>query len=207
MAVLSFLESMKLAEKYGIEFAPYFYARNGKELESAGRKIGFPAAIKLVSSTISHKTDVGGVVLNIRSIAEAKRAFSKLRKLGGFEGVVVQKMLKGKEIIIGGKQDEQFGPTILFGMGGIFVEVFRDYSIRICPITGKDAKEMVREIKGFKLLEGYRGKPGVNIKAVERELFKVSRMLMKEKRIKEMDFNPLMATRQGVIAVDARVVI
>ncbi len=207
MAVLSLVESMKLAEKYGIEFAPYFYARNEKELESACGKIGFPAAIKLVSNTISHKTDVGGVVLNIKSIAEAKRAFLQLRKLGGFEGVVVQKMLKGKEIIIGGKQDAQFGPTILFGMGGIFVEVFRDYSIRICPITSKDAKEMVREIKSFKLLEGYRGKAGVDIKAVEKELLKVSRMLMKEKRIKEMDFNPLMATERGVIAVDARIVV
>src|SRR3990167_486821 len=189
MAVLSFPESMKLAEKYGIEFAPYFYARNEKELESAGRKIGFSAAIKLVSSTISHKTDVGGVVLNIRSIAEAKRAFAQLRKLGGFEGVVVQKMLKGKEIIIGGKQDMQFGPTILFGLGGIFVEVFRDYSIRICPITQKDASEMVNEIRGHKLLSGYRGKAGVDIRAIENELLKVSRMLMQEKGIKELDIN------------------
>jgi acyl-CoA synthetase (NDP forming) len=92
-------------------------------------------------------------------------------------------------------------------MGGIFVEVFRDYSIRICPISPKDAKEMVTEIKSYKLLEGYRGKAGVNIKAVEKELLKVSKMLMKERRIKELDFNPLMATEQGIVAVDARVVV
>jgi len=207
MAVLPLTESMRLAEKHGIRFAPHFFARNEELLEKGCLKVGFPVAIKIVSSTISHKTDVGGVVLNIKSIAEARRTFSKLRKLDGFEGVVVQRMMKGKEIIIGGKQDEQFGPTILFGMGGIFVEVFRDYSIRICPITRKDAREMVREIKSFKLLEGYRGKPGVDVNAVERELLKVSKMMMKERRIKELDLNPLMATKQGVVAVDARVVV
>ena len=207
MAVLSIVESMRLAEKHGVRFAPYSFVENEKGLEHACGKIGFPVAMKIVSGKISHKTDVGGVVLNIGNIPDARRAFGRLGKLQGFEGVVVQKMLKGKEIIIGGKQDEQFGPTILFGLGGIFVEVFRDYSIRICPITRRDAREMVREIKSFRLLEGYRGKAGVNIGAVEKELLKVSKMMMRERRIKELDFNPLMATKEGVVAVDARVVV
>ncbi|MEK6941800.1 MAG: acetate--CoA ligase family protein, partial [archaeon] len=108
--------------------------------------------------------------------------------------------------IIGGKTDENFGPTILFGLGGIFVETFKDYSVRVCPITPLDAKEMVQEIKAHQILIGLRGKKGANIPLIEKEILKVSKMLLSEKKIKELDLNPLIATPHDVVAVDTRIV-
>jgi len=190
-----------------VNFVPTISARTEAEVIRACHKIGFPLAIKLSSSIISHKTDVGGVVLNVHSNNDAIHAFLKLKKKKGFESVVVQKMVSGTEIIIGGKLDENFGPTILFGMGGIFVETFKDYSLRICPITSRDASEMISSIKGIALLKGTRGQKGTNLKLIQKELLKVSRLLVKEKQIKELDLNPLIATQKSVLAVDARIIV
>ena len=144
MKLLSLTESIKLVKKYGVQFAPSRQAGTAEEAARAAEELGFPVALKLISSKISHKTDIGGVALNIENSAGARKAFARMRKLRGFKGVLVQKMVRGKEIIIGGKRDEQFGPTILFGLGGIFVEVFKDYTVRVCPITVRDAREMVQ---------------------------------------------------------------
>ncbi|AJF59532.1 MAG: acetyl-CoA synthetase I subunit beta [archaeon GW2011_AR10] len=207
MKLLSLTESIKLVKKYGVQFAPSRQAGTAEEAARAAEELGFPVALKLISSKISHKTDIGGVALNIENSAGARKAFARMRKLRGFKGVLVQKMVRGKEIIIGGKRDEQFGPTILFGLGGIFVEVFKDYTVRVCPITVRDAREMVQGIKAYPILAGFRSKKGVNIKAIEKDLLKVNRLLMKEKNIRELDINPLIASAKGVTAVDARVVV
>ena len=207
MPTLNLFDSMKIAKKHGIKFVETIPAKTEKETIDACKKIGFPVAMKLVSSKISHKTDAGGVILNIDSNKEAANAFNKLKKLAGFKAVAVQKMVKGIEIIIGGKTDENFGPTILFGLGGIFVETFKDYSLRVCPISPFDAKEMVHEIKALQILKGVRGKKGANIPLIEKELLKISKMLLKEKKIKELDLNPLIATPTNLIAVDARIVV
>ena len=207
MKLLSLTESIKLVKKYGVQFAPSRQAGTAEEAARAAEELGFPVALKLISSKISHKTDIGGVALNIENSAGARKAFARMRKLRGFKGVLVQKMVRGKEIIIGGKRDEQFGPTILFGLGGIFVEVFKDYTVRVCPITVRDAREMVQGIKAYPVLAGFRSKKGVNIKAIEKDLLKVNRLLMKEKNIRELDINPLIASAKGVTAVDARVVV
>ena len=207
MKLLSLTESIKLVKKYGVQFAPSRQAGTAEEAARAAEELGFPVALKLISSKISHKTDIGGVALNIENSARARKAFARMRKLRGFKGVLVQKMVRGKEIIIGGKRDEQFGPTILFGLGGIFVEVFKDYTVRVCPITVRDAREMVQGIKAYPVLAGFRSKKGVNIKAIEKDLLKVNRLLMKEKNIRELDINPLIASAKGVTAVDARVVV
>ena len=207
MKLLSLTESIKLVKKYGVQFAPSRQAGTAEEAAKAAEELGFPVALKLISSKISHKTDIGGVALNIENSAGARKAFARMRKLRGFKGVLVQKMVRGKEIIIGGKRDEQFGPTILFGLGGIFVEVFKDYTVRVCPITVRDAREMVQGIKAYPILAGFRSKKGVNIKAIEKDLLKVNRLLMKEKNIRELDINPLIASAKGVTAVDARVVV
>jgi len=206
MKTLRLTESIDLVKKHGVKFAEQDEATTEKDLEKAIEKTGFPIAMKLVSSTITHKTDVGGVKINIKTISEAKKEFSKMKKLGGFEKVIVQKMVRGTEIIIGGKRDVQFGPTVLVGLGGIYVEIFKDFSIGICPLSKRNAKEMIKELKAYPLLKGIRGKKGINISALEDEVVKVSKLMMKEKNIIELDLNPLIATDKEILAVDARII-
>lgn len=207
MRALNLLESMKLAEKYGVKFVETIHAKTETELLQACHKIGFPVAVKIVSSKIVHKTEKKAVFLSINTQKEALEAFSHLKSLSGFEGAAVQKMVQGIEIIIGGKTDPAFGPTILFGLGGIFVEVFKDYSVRVCPITSRDAKEMIESLKGYPLLLGVRGRKGANLALLKKELLNASKMLLHEPQIKELDLNPLIATPSSVLAVDARVIV
>ncbi|MCR4369276.1 MAG: acetate--CoA ligase family protein [archaeon] len=207
MNTLSLLESQKMAQKYGIKFAQSKNAASEEELEKACAELGFPIAMKIVSSQISHKTDVGGVAINIESLTQAKKKFSEMKKLEGFEAIALQKMLRGKEIIIGGKRDVQFGPTVLVGLGGIFVEVFKDYRIGICPIKRTEAKEMLESLKAYPVLAGVRGKKGVNLREVEDAIISISRLMMKEKKVQELDINPLIANSKNALAVDARIVV
>ena len=206
MALLDLAASKKLAQKYGIGFARSFTVGSERQVGEACRKLGFPVAMKIVSAKIVHKTEAGGVKLNLQSREEALQAFRRLKRLKGFKGVEIQEMLEGTELIIGGKTDPQFGPVVLFGLGGIFVEVLKDVSLRICPISRKDAREMVREIKGRPLLEGARGRKKVNLKALEDNLLKVSKLMQREK-VKELDLNPVVAVGNKVKAIDARVVV
>ena len=205
MVLLDLLESKALLERYGIKFAKGEFVKKEGELEKACKKIGFPLAMKIYSPKISHKTDIGGIKLNIQTPEEAKRAFSQLKRIPGFKGAYLQKMLSGTEIIMGGKRDAQFGPVVLFGLGGIYVELLKDVSMRVCPITSNDAEEMIREIKGYALLSGARGKQKANLKKIKSYLLKVSKLMQKEK-IAELDINPLFAFKNEVLAVDARVV-
>ncbi|MFH1663607.1 MAG: acetate--CoA ligase family protein [archaeon] len=209
---MDFIESKKLIEKYKIKFVEGKTVKNRKELIQAAKKIGFPLTLKVVSKDISHKTDAGGVQLNIHTAKQAEEKYALILRnvkknapKAVIDGVFVQKFIEGKQIIIGGKIDSQFGPTILFGLGGIFVELMKDVSIRICPISREDAKEMISEIKGYPILKGLRGEKSVNLKEIENTLMKVNSLMMKEK-IKELDINPLIANTKEVIAVDARVI-
>ncbi len=209
---MNFIESKKLVEKYKIKFVKGKLVKNKTELKQAIKKTGFPLAMKIVSENISHKTDVGGVQLNINTEKDALKKYNlilrnikKKKPKAKITGVFVQKFIKGKQLIVGGKIDQQFGPTILFGLGGIFVELLKDVSLRICPITREDAKEMISEIKGYQILKGMRGEKGINLKELESILMKVNKLMMKEK-IKELDINPLIANEKEIIAVDARVI-
>lgn len=205
MAVLDLSESKKLAKKYGVKFARSQTVKNERELKEAVKKLGFPLALKIVSEKIVHKTEAGGVKLGLRSEKEALKAFKELKKLEGFKAVEAQEMAEGTELIVGGKTDPQFGPVVLFGLGGIFVEILKDVSLRICPLTRQDAREMIKEIKGYKILKGARGREPVDLKALEDCLLKVCRM-MREENIEELDLNPLMASGKSLKAIDARVV-
>ena len=205
MALLDIQKSQKLLEKHGIKFAKSRTAKTEKELIKEIKKFKFPVAMKIISSKISHKTEAGGIKLNISNEAEALKAFNELKKLKGFQGTLIQEMLKGMEIIIGGKQDPQFGATILFGLGGIYVETLKDISLRICPITKTDAKEMIQEIKSYPLIKGTRGQKGINQKIIEKYLMQVSKLMMKEK-IKELDINPLIGNEKEIKAIDARII-
>ena len=207
MPVLDVFKSQNLLKKYGIPVAKSDLCRNESSLESALKTSRFPLAMKVVSPSIVHKTEAQGVKLDISSALEAKKAFNQLKKLKGFEGALIQEMLSGTEIIIGGKRDATFGPTVLFGLGGVFVEVMKDVSLRVCPISSRDATEMISEIKGYKLLTGFRGSEPVKLSALKDVLLKTSKMMLLEEQIKELDINPLFANSKGVTAVDARVVI
>jgi len=206
MVLLNVVDSMKLLRKYSIPVVKQEIVETPSRLKNACERIGFPLVMKIVSPKISHKTEVGGIKLNIHSLEEAKQAFSELKKLKGIESVLLQKQLKGAEVIVGGKRDAQFGPTILFGLGGVFVEVFEDVSLRLCPITLRDAGKMVTEIKGFSVLKGFRGEKPANISAIKQVLLKASEIMQKEK-IKELDINPLIVDEKKAIAVDARIVV
>ncbi len=209
---MDFIESKKLLEKYKIKFVKGKLIKNKTELINASKKIGYPIALKIISKQISHKSDVGGIAVNIQNEKQAIEKYNLIMKnvkkkmpKAIIQGIFVQKFILGKQIIIGGKYDRQFGPTILFGLGGIFVELMKDVSLRICPITRDDAKQMIQEIKGYAILKGTRGEKGINLKELENVLIKVNDLMMKEK-IKELDINPLIADEKEVIAVDARVI-
>lgn len=200
----------ELLAKYGIEYPKSGIAASREEAVAIARRVGFPVAMKIVSQKILHKTDVGGVSLDIKTMEEVKATYDDLSKKfssAGIDGVLVQQMAgKGAfELIVGGKRDSQFGQIIMLGMGGIFVEVFRDFSTRICPITEQDAMEMVNELRARPILEGARGTKPVDKRAIVSTLLKVSKLLEKENP-REFDINPLMASESGCVAVDMRII-
>jgi len=198
---------------YGVRVVESKTARTAEETMKAAKAMGFPVAVKLVSKTIIHKTEVGGVVLDVHSEGEAREAFlqikerlARISKEAEMDGVLVQKMVtEGVEVIVGVTQDPSFGPLIMFGMGGIYTELFKDAVFRIHPLTDIDAQEMVRAIKAYQLLEGWRGAKPSDIKALEELLLRVSAMVEDFPQIMEMDLNPLKALERGYAVVDARI--
>lgn len=199
-----------LLSKYGIPFAPFKMAKSLPEALSASQEIGFPVVMKAISPQALHKSDSGGVILGIGDAAEAEEAYKALeQRFSGMrlEGVLVQKMLgRGKntvELIVGGKRDAQFGQLIMLGMGGIFVEVYRDVTFRVCPIDKDDALEMIHELRSFPILMGARGRKPANLPALASALVRVSKLLEKENPA-EFDINPLLVDERGCVAVDVR---
>jgi acyl-CoA synthetase (NDP forming) len=177
--------------------------------------IGFPVALKLASRQIVHKTEFDGVKLNLQSASSVREAFRAIearvtreKGAGAMDGVVVQPMIYGGvELMVGVTQDLSFGPLIGFGLGGIHVEILKDVSFRVTPITDADAAEMVRSIRGYRLLQGYRGHPPADIPALEELLLRVSRLVEEVPEIEELDLNPVIALPpgQGCVVVDARI--
>jgi acetyl coenzyme A synthetase (ADP forming)-like protein len=190
-------------------------AVTAEDAAALARSIGFPVAVKLASHRLVHKTEIGGVRLNVADEATVREAFSDIRdrlvrdgNLDAMEGVLVQPMLAGGvEVMIGVTQDRLFGPLIAFGLGGIHVEILGDLIFRVTPLTDLDASEMVRGIKGFRLLEGYRGHPPADVAALEEVLLRLSRLVEEVPEITELDLNPIMALPpgQGCRIVDARI--
>lgn len=207
-------EAKKLLSKYGIPITKEFLAKHPEEAVKFAEKIGYPVVLKIQSPDILHKTDAGGVLIDLKNSQEVRDGFEKIienakkyNENAKIIGVLVQEMVKdGHQCIVGVKKDQQFGHVIMFGMGGIFVEVFKDVSFRIIPIEREDAKEMISEIKAYAILKGIRGFKPVNFKALEDTLLKVSKMVMKEKNIEELDINPLFVSSERVIAADARII-
>jgi acyl-CoA synthetase (NDP forming) len=191
------------------------FCRTVDEAVRVASRLGFPVAVKLASRQIIHKTDVGGVRLNLQDETAVRLAFAEIQdrltqdgKRDAMDGVLVQPMIfGGVELVIGVTQDPSFGPLIAFGLGGIHVEILKDVCFRITPITDRDAKEMIRGIKGYRLLEGYRGHPSADIAAIEDLLLRVSRLVEEVPEIAELDLNPVMALPpgHGCLIVDARI--
>ncbi|RLJ03281.1 MAG: acetyl-CoA synthetase [Candidatus Aenigmatarchaeota archaeon] len=203
--MLGYLEVNRLLRKHGIPKPKEFVMRKSSDLPS----IGFPVVMKLLSPDVIHKTDVGGVVTGIDSrkkVIETFRSFRELTKRRNFRfnGVLVQEELKGVETIVGIKKDPQFGHVLMFGLGGIFVEIMEDVSLRICPVRKSEIREMIREIKGYPLLKGFRGSEPVDEKKLVDVMKKVSVMAVEED-LKEMDINPLICNSKGCWAADVRI--
>ncbi len=213
--VLTEVESKQLVAEAGIPVIETKLAKTKAEAISISKKLGFPVVLKIVSPDIIHKSDIGGVKLGLSNATQVGKAYTeimaaakKANKKADIQGISVQKMARpGVEVIIGMSKDAQFGPVLMFGLGGVFVEVLKDVAFRIVPLNRRDASQMIREIKGYPLLEGYRGQEPANITVLEDLLLKLSDFVDKNPEIKEMDLNPIFAYKDRALAVDARVIL
>jgi len=213
--LLTEIEAKELLKGAGINVVETKLATSKEQAVAISQKLGFPVALKIASTDVIHKSDAGGVKLGLKTAAQVGKAYDDIMKSikksfpdAKIEGVSVQKMAKpGVEVIIGMSKDAQFGPVLMFGLGGIFVEILKDVSFRIVPLMKRDAKEMIREIKGFPLLQGYRGSEPVDLENLENILLKVSEFVEKTPEVKELDLNPIFAYKDGAVAVDARVIL
>lgn len=207
--------SKTILKKYGISVPEYALAKSSNEAAKIAQKIGFPLVMKIVSPQILHKTDVGGVKIGLNKIKDVKTTFDEMskipskQKIKNFDGVLVEKMLpKGVELIVGLKNDPQFGPTIMVGLGGILTEIFKDVSFRLLPITMNDAKSMLHELKSFKLLNGYRGNISVNINMLAKALLQISKLGVDNANYYEsIDFNPVVCYENSYRVVDAKIIL
>ena len=213
--LLTEVEAKKLLKEAGIPVIETRLAKTKQEALSISRETGFPVVLKIISKDIIHKSDAGGVKVGLASARQVGNAYSEMiasikEKIpeARIEGVSVQRMAtSGVELIIGMNKDPQFGPVIMFGLGGILVEVLKDISFRLVPVSRRDAAEMVREIKGYALLQGYRGQKPVDIPRLEETIVKVSDFIENDPQIQELDINPLFAAGKNIVAADARIVL
>jgi len=213
--LLTEVESKELLKKAGIPVVETKLARSKKEAISISKKVGFPVVLKISSPDVVHKSDSGGVKLGLANATQVGKAYNEIMSSvkqafheAQIEGVSVQSMAPpGVEVIVGMSKDPQFGPVLMFGLGGILVEVLKDVSFRIVPVTARDAREMIREIKGYPILEGYRGQKPVSIPALEKLIVKVSQFVEKNPHIRELDLNPIFAYPDKAVAVDARIIL
>ena len=210
------LDSVEILKCYGFNVLPAHLAKSEDEAAEYAEGMTFPVVMKIASEQILHKTDVCGVALGIRNKEEARASFreitenaKKLRPDAVIDGVMVQKMAKQGEEIILGMNRTRFGPLLMFGLGGIFVEVFQDVVFRLAPILRNEAHRMIQEIKGYKLLTGFRGRPKADIEAIEKAVVSLSSLVFNHPEIKEMDINPLIVhgEGQGTTVADCRIIL
>jgi acyl-CoA synthetase (NDP forming) len=209
--VLTEFESKNLLREIGIPIPDQELATTKEETLTIAKRIGFPIVLKLMAEDIVHKSDTGAVKLNIKNEDETAQAYDELMNIPSQseKSISVQKMADEPitELIIGMTTDAQFGPALMFGIGGILVELLEDVSFRIAPITEYDAREQIHEIKGFPILDGYRGKPKADIDAIVKTLLTISDLVTKYEEINEMDLNPVFIYEKGLICVDARIIL
>lgn len=215
--LLTEVESKALLKAYGIPVSDIRIAKNENEAVKAANAIGYPVVLKLHSETITHKTEVGGVQLNVRNAEEVRSAFGAIQKsvrqkvgTKAFQGVAVLPMIRWKdayEVIVGSSPDPQFGPVLLFGSGGQLVEVYKDSSLGLPPLNTTLARRMMERTKIYAALKGIRGRRAIDLKALEELLVRFSQLVVDHRRIKEIDINPLLVSTEGMVALDARVLL
>jgi acetyltransferase len=189
----------------GIPMVPEKVSNKKEELIQFAEQAGYPVVAKVVGPV--HKSDVGGVTLNIRTPEHLSMEFDRMMKIKDASGVMVQKMLKGTELFIGAKYETRFGHVVLCGLGGIFVEVLKDVSSGLAPLSYAEAYSMIHSLRGYKILKGTRGQQGINEQKYAEIIVRLSTLLRFATEIKEMDINPLLADGSDIIAVDARILI
>ncbi len=208
-------EAKAICQEYSISVTKFKLARSLEETVTFAEKFGYPVVLKIVSPSIIHKSDVGGVLLDLNSPREVEQGYrtilAKVKKLSPnsqIEGILVQEMAPSAvEVIVGAIKDAQFGQSIMFGIGGIFVEVLDDVVFRIAPVTQQEAESMITEIKAYKILKGYRNQPPSDTKAVAEIISNTSRLVTDYAEIKELDLNPIMVYEKGAKTVDARIIL
>src|SRR5699024_6327152 len=214
--VLSESQASSVLEAYGIPTVKRKTAATEAEAVQQAKAIGYPVVVKIDSADIPHKSDANAIQLNLHDEEEVRTAYRQVMRNAAayhpgaeLNGVLIQQMLpKGEEVICGVNNDPSFGPVIMFGLGGVFVEIFEDTAFRIAPITKQDAIDMIKETKGYQILRGTRGKTAVDIDAIADVLMRVSALVSDyQHAIQELDINPLMVYEQGVVAADAMIAV
>ena len=207
-------EAVLLLEGYAIPYPVHGLAQNAEEAAGIAAGLGFPVVLKVVSPDVLHKSDVGGVLVGLEDSARVREGYSEVVDRvssvvpgAQIEGLLVCKQAPaGLEVIVGALEDETFGPTVMFGLGGIFAEVLRDVSFRVAPLRCRDAQEMVREIQGYPLLSGARGHAPLDVEALVELLLSVSQLVIDRREIRELDLNPVRVYEHGLLALDARII-
>jgi acyl-CoA synthetase (NDP forming) len=213
--VLTEVEAKEIMQSAGVPVVKTILAKTKNEALQLSEQIGFPIVAKIVAPDITHKSDAGGVRMNISDRVQMEQAWDDLMSNAQaafpnsqIDGVAVQPQApEGTEVIIGGSQDPQFGPIVMFGLGGVFVEILKDVSFRIVPLSDNDASEMITDIKSYKVLEGYRGNAAADTSAIQKALVATSTLLETNPDIAELDLNPVFAYSDGILAVDARIIL
>jgi acetyl-CoA synthetase (ADP-forming) len=208
-------EAKAVCMKRGIPVTKFKVAKSEVEAVKFAKEIGYPVVLKIVSPDIVHKSDVGGVVVGLKDAQEVRNAYKQIlknvkkhKKNAKIVGILVQEMAPSStEVIVGAIKDPQFGPALMFGLGGIFVEVLKDVTFRVAPITEDEACEMITEVKAYPLLRGYRNQPPADIEAIVKILLNTSKLVMEHQEIKELDLNPIMVYEKGAKTVDARIIL
>jgi len=209
------LESKEVLEAYGIPITRELFAVSEDDAIKSAEEIGFPVVLKVYSPEIIHKSEIGGVIIGLKTVSEAREAYRKIIENVSVKkpeakvlGILVQEMIpKGYEVIVGAVRDAQFGPVVMFGLGGVFTEVLKDVSFKLAPLSKKEALQMIKETKGHKVLEGFRGEKPADLDALAEVIIKVGRINTDLREVTEIDINPLIVHDRELIAVDARIVL
>ncbi len=201
-------EAKTLLRIFNFAVPAFLWTGKLQEAEAFAAEQGFPLAMKIVSSSIVHKSEAGGVVLGIDGLDELREHFDRFRAFEGFEGVLLEEMVRGSaEVIIGSKTDPQFGPVVLLGIGGTGVEIYNDAVLRMAPLTTADARFMIESLKGKALLTGFRGSTGINIAYLQQMLIRFSNLVMDLDDIASIDLNPVICSSERAVIADARFIL
>ncbi|MDH5447594.1 MAG: acetate--CoA ligase family protein [Candidatus Bathyarchaeota archaeon] len=208
-------EAKAICQEYNISVTRFKVAKKEGEVVKFAEEIGFPVVLKIVSLGIIHKSDVGGVMLNLKTANEVEQAYrtiltnaKKHQPNVEISGVLVQEMApQSTEVIVGAIKDDQFGPSVMFGLGGIFVEILKDVVFRVAPVSKQEAELMITEIKAYPVLRGYRNQPPLDTNAIADVIVNTSKLVMDYQEIKELDLNPVMVYEKGAKTVDARIIL